>query len=300
MSNSPTKRMIAIIICLFFTGSSAVFGVYVANKVSAPLNPERNSEGIPIMGDPVGARINILILGLDKGSWRSDTIILASIDTKTNAVSVLSIPRDTRVFIDGHYDKINHVVGYKDRVESSIKAVKSITGIPINYYITVDPAAFRNVIDILGGVYLDVPQDMYYRDPAQNLYINLKKGYQLLDGDKAEQLVRYRYGYVDADLGRIRTQQLFIRELIKQKLTLSNIAKAREIFNELKKYVNTNYTVVDLVNHLDIAKKINPDGIEFFTLPCTDKMIDGISYVIYYENETRELIREKFSSLPTK
>lgn len=289
------KKIILITLYIFLATSSVVFGVYIASIVTEPINPTFTEDGSQIVVDkPQSGRVNVLFAGLDVGGYRSDTIMVASIDLLTKKISVLSIPRDTRIKLNGSYAKINAAIGTPGRVQTLINAIKEITDLPINYYVTVENDGFRNIIDKLGGVYIDVPQDMRYRDPVQKLNINLKKGYQLLDGDKAEQFVRFR-SYPNADYERIKAQQMFMRELIKQKLTLQNIANAKEIFNEAKKYVSTNIGVSDILKYVDLLKSVDSSSVQFFTLPSYAEYINKISYVLYSKEEVTAFIKENFS-----
>lgn len=179
--------------------------------------------------------INVLVLGLDDDETRSDVIALINYNPIESKMKILSIARDTRVRVNGKYTKINSLIG-KGGEKLVVDMVEEITGLPIDYYITLNFKGFREIVDILGGVEIDVPFDMDYDDPYQNLHIHLKKGKQVLDGKKAEEFVRYRKGnhsgegYEDGDLGRIKMQQLFIEEFVKQKLKLKYLLKADEIF----------------------------------------------------------------------
>ena len=134
---------------------------------------------------------------------------------------MLSIPRDTRMYIGSKYQKINAAYAMRTKEgkikgpNGTIDAVTRLTGIPINYYVEFSFDAFRETIDALDGVDFYVPQRMVYRDPEQGLYINLSKGQQLLDGDKAEQLVRFRQ-YPEGDIKRVQVQQDFIRAVAAQ------------------------------------------------------------------------------------
>lgn len=184
--------------------------------------------------------INVLVLGLDDDEKRSDVIALINYNPDENKMNILSIARDTRVKVNGKYMKINALIG-KGGEKMVIDMVEDITGLPVDYYVTLNFKGFREIVDTLGGVEINVPFDMDYDDPYQNLHIHLKKGKQVLDGKKAEQFVRYRKGnhngegYEDGDLGRIKMQQLFMREFVNQKLKLKYLLKADEIFYTLKK-----------------------------------------------------------------
>ena len=165
-------------------------------------------------------KINVLVVGVDKDGTRSDVNMLFSLDPKEKTVNLMSIPRDTRVeFKKGSHGKINACIGKQNGEELLIETVKDLTGMPIHNFCKVNFEGLRNIIDILGGVEFDVPMDMDYDDPAQDLHIHLKKGKQTLNGADAEGLLRFRKGYATGDLGRIDMQQAFLKELINQKLS---------------------------------------------------------------------------------
>ena len=294
------RKIILFTIYVLCISSCVAFGVWAGRNAHTPLNARILEDGSSVTGDPIsrGGRINVLVMGLDDGGYRSDTMMLASFDTKTKRVAILSIPRDTRIYYNGSYEKINASVGHSGREQTAMQAIKQLTGLPIHYYVSMEFDGFRKVIDILGGVYIDVPRDMYYSDPYQDLHIDLKKGYQLLDGDKSEQFVRFRKGYADADIGRIHAQQMFAKELIKQKVTLENITRANDIFAQAKQHVNTNYSIADLASQIDMLRDFDFNNIAQFDLPGTDKMINDISYWICDEKATKELMEEYFLSSP--
>lgn len=195
-------------------------------------------------------RVNILVLGVDggvngqlkrtsSGTARSDVMILVSIDVKSGEVGVLSIPRDTRVYIptQGTYEKIAHAHAYGGP-ELSKKTVEEFLNVPVHHWVRVDFEAFKKAVDTLGGVEVDVPRDMDYEDPYQNLFIHIKKGPQTLDGDTALEFVRYR-GYFNGDIGRIGAQELFLKALINKAARLSTVLKIPELVKELTPYLKT-------------------------------------------------------------
>lgn len=258
-----------IVCCVVGICLAALSGVIVATKyISSISGPDGETLDLPKASKE---RANILVLGTDESGLHTDTIMLVSLNNKSKKVSILSIPRDTRIISDGQYDKINHLFSYKGKEENTIKAVRQITGIPVHYYAVVDFKGFRNIIDILGGVDFDVPNinngGMYYSDPAQNLKISLKAGMQHLNGAEAEGLVRYRSGYPEADLGRIKMQQEFVKELFKQKLQVKYIGKAPEIYREIVKNVRTNYGPSDALSHLGTIKAMTGENVQSFSLP---------------------------------
>lgn len=240
-------------------------------------------------------KVNVLLMGLDEDKIRADVIMVVSVDPKENTVNVLSIPRDTRVqYSESKHDKINHAMGYKNPEETIIRLVKQVTGMPIHYYCEVDFAGFRNVIDILGGVEFDVPIDMNYDDPAQNLHIHVNKGLQKLDGYNAEGVVRFRHTYVNGDADRISLQQDFLKAMFEQKLQPQYITKAPAIIKEIYAHVKTNFSVADASKYLGMLKNMTSDSLQTYMLPGEGKYIGGVSYFVYRPEETKEMILTGF------
>lgn len=283
------KRIFCVLLCVCAIGSGALF----AHSYITPL-AKSETESVKKIEN---GRINILLLATDKGGLLTDTIMLASVDTKRELINVMSVPRDTRVTLgNSRNNKINSVYAHAkegQRVDAVIKKLNELTGLPINYYAVIHPDGFRNVIDILGGVYIDVPQRMKYSDPTQGLYIDLYPGYQLLDGDKAEQFTRFR-SYPTGDLGRIEAQQLFITELFKQKFNGDLLLKADEIFNEIAENIETNFTMADIPVMLSAVKVFGTNAVRTFEMPNTPQYINGVSYVICDVEATKQLILKEF------
>lgn len=260
-----------------------------------------------------------LVLGIStdlEGSSLTDTIMVASYNPNTQKATLLSIPRDTYTGKNSAkataYEKINALYGRKNRPDETLEAVNEITGLDIKYYAVVKTEALIELVDAIGGVTFNVPIDMVYDDPTQDLHINLKAGEQLLDGDKAEQLVRFRHGnwdpktktyptypveYGDNDLGRMRTQREFIMQVIKQTAKVENIFKIGEILDVAKNNLITN---IDF----DVAKDYIPYIVEFdtaniltATLPGTVPNLNetnNVSIFVYNKKETKNLVQELF------
>lgn len=285
------RRVIAgaLCICAIFLGIS--FSKGYINPIISNLNKSKS------VTKTQNGRINALVVATDKSGLRTDTIMLASIDTKRKLVNVMSIPRDTRVTIgNSKNNKINAVYASAKegkRIDALIDKIHELTGLPINYYAVIHPDGFKKVIDVLGGVYIDVPQRMKYTDPYQDLYIDLYPGYQLLDGNKAEQFTRFR-SYPTGDLGRIEAQQMFIRELFKQKVNPELILKADDLYKEITKHLDTNVTIADVPVFLSAISSFNTDAIRTFEMPNVPYNINGASYVICNVKATKELIIKEF------
>jgi len=249
-----------------------------------------------IMSEPA---VNLLLLGLDEYEERADTIAIMNYSPDAVKLNILSVARDSRVYVDGKPVKINSLIAMGGE-QKMIDEIEEITGLNINYYITLNFEGFRKIVDTLGGVRVDVPFDMNYDDPTQNLHIHLKKGVQILNGKEAEQYVRFRkgnnnkQGYAEGDLGRIKAQQEFIISFIEQKLKLKYISKADDIFFILKKYMKTNIKIGDIRHYIRSVKNLRSEDINAYTIPGRAKYIDGQSYFIINGKEVKRLIDEKF------
>ena len=247
--------------------------------------------------------VNILAIGVDESETRSDTVILLSLNMKSKEVSMMSIPRDTRVKYNGMYDKLTHLFSYDSTGQLTLDTVKQVTGADINYMAIVNFDGFSKAIDELGGVYIDVPDlgrgGMYYEDPVQDLSIALKAGYQLLDGEQAEVFVRFRKGYANADLGRIEAQRYFLSELVNQKLKPKYIVKIPAVFDAIKEDVKTNYSCMDVFSQLIRMIGMDSKSINSYSLPGEAGMASTrygtLSCYLYDEDETQELVKNYFS-----
>ncbi len=233
-----------------------------------------------------------LLVGTDDGNGNADTIMVASFDTKNNKVGVVSIPRDTLVDEPRKVKKINGAYG-AGGVEELMREASELVGYQIDHYVKVDIAAFKAIVNELGGVSFYVPCDMYHNDGA-GFIIDLKEGTQWLNGDQALQLVRYR-GYANADLGRIQTQQKFLTQMAKQLLKVSNLAKITEFAEIFNKYVKTDLTLSDLIYFGTQALKLDFSAdLTFATLPGDGQVhYGGVKF--YYQlfpQETLDLLNQ--------
>lgn len=253
-----------------------------------------------------------LILGISTDQENvdlTDTIMVASYNPNTQKATLLSIPRDTYTGKTPAkataYEKINALYSRKHRPDETLEAVNEITGLDIKYYVVVKTEALIKLVDVIGGITFDVPIDMNYDDTSQNLHIHLKAGEQKLDGDKAEQLVRFRHNndgtsypeeYGDNDTGRMRTQREFIMQVLKQTLRADNIWKINEILDIASECLITNV-------NFDVAKDYVPYAVEFNTedmltdvLPGTNtnKNTSGTWVFVHDKQKTKKLVQELF------
>jgi LCP family protein required for cell wall assembly len=231
-------------------------------------------------------RTNFAILCTDEDGTRTDTIIVGCYNSVTNGLSLISVPRDTVVTVDddtynkmneeypetsNHTMKINavhHYGGEKYGVEMILAELEEIFDIKIDYYVKVNFDAFDYLIDSIGGVEYDVPMDMDYDDPAQDLAIHLKAGKQMLNGEQAEGLVRFRYGYSNGDIGRIETQQNFIKELMRQLLDKDTIfSNATAYVTTFFKYITTDVKLADAIKYMSVVKDFDANNLTTYLLP---------------------------------
>lgn len=211
---------------------------------------------------------SLLFVGVDEGG-RADTIFTYEMSEEGKA-TIYSIPRDT--FVTENM-KIPYLLVQENGDEKLIQAVSEITGRPVKDYVRMDLTAVEAVMDALGGVTFTVPQDMYYSDPYQDLFIDLKAGEQTLSGKDAVALLRYRKGYPEGDLKRIEVQQTFLLELFRQKCNPAYLKEIPAVMDAIKGHVTTNLIAEDVVKYgeeLYHLKQNGMDAVEMYTLQNGD------------------------------
>lgn len=213
----------------------------------------------------------ILVSGVDDGNGGSDTNILLAVDVENGQIHGVSIPRDSKAVVGGKNHKINFAYN-KGGVKLMAQTVSQQLGIPVDFTVSVGLSGFAAVVNAIGGVDFDVPVNMDYDDPIQGLSIHFKKGPQHLNGQQALEVVRFRHnndgtGYGSEDLGRMTTQQNFLKAVAKQTLTLSNADKIGEFAKIFQKYVETDLTLGNLAWLGGEVLKMGTDSIAFSTLP---------------------------------
>ena len=204
---------------------------------------------------------NILLCGMDADGLRTDTIMIAHLDERTGKTALVSVPRDTPVEAeDGSLMKLNAVYagGGAGGMVRLQKRLAALTGFETDGYVLIDMDAFEAAVDLLGGVEFDVPQDMDYTDPAQGLEIHLRAGRQLLGGEQAMQLVRYRKGYAMQDIRRTEVQQEFLRALARRCLSPQSIGRLPELLSIMRQSVTTD---LSLGNFLYFAQALHTCGV---------------------------------------
>ena len=229
-----------------------------------------------------GERINILFLGLDGGvtasgkttqvrsdaaNTRTDTMILASVDPDSGDVSAIWIPRDTRVTIPGRNttEKVAHAHAYGGP-KLAMQAISQNLGVDVHYYVRTDFEGFAHLVDIIGGVEMNVPRDMHYDDPYQDLVIDIKAGRQLLNGQKALGFVRYRQ-YPNGDIGRVEAQQKFAQALVDKIFRLGIIPRLPALAKEAMNWIDTNMEPSRILSMAGLARQVQESRIRIDMLP---------------------------------
>ena len=290
------KKYIAILIISFTVFLSIIGGSYLyLNSVENRLQDEGFIEIIEGHGELVPPNaddevvINTLLLGVDEA--RSDTIIVARYNKETHQVSMISVPRDTRVDIPGYgYNKINSAVGKKQGTALAMKTVSNFLDIPIHHYVKVDFKGVERIVDIMGGIKINIPKKMEYTDPVQNLYINIPAGVQVLDGKNALHFLRYRSGYPDQDLGRIKAQQEFAKVFMKKLTSPGMIPKSLSLINTMIENTKTNLDQSEIASYALNIGNINVDQIKIYTVPGEPGNKSGVAYFLHDEQKLKEIM----------
>lgn len=301
------------------SGLKSVFGLLILISIIAgvlfAIQIEQNGGGLKgFLLTTLGANkkdlenldtIYVLALGVstDLDSNLTDTIMVCGYNPKTNQAMMLSIPRDTFIGKNKNRakgnDKINSL--YAKGVDNTVEAVEELTGIDIDYYAVINNDLLIQMVDVVGGVQFDVPIDMDYDDPTQDLHIHLKKGMQLIDGEKAEQLLRFRhnndgssypYEYGDNDYGRMRTQREFMKATMKQAIQPSNMLKFKDIAGTIMKNLETDMKIEDILPYVPYTMDIDFDNIRTEQLPGESELCNKVWVYIHDESATEELVKE--------
>ena len=284
-----------IVLCVIIAVLAAAIGAILMFRsifdkpeipVERPNNDTQQTGGMDPSGDPgntgdssqpVRSNVRkadfytILLSGVDDGNGGSDTNILVAVDAAGGSIYGVSIPRDTHTYFNDKDRKINSAYSIGG-MELLSEVTSDLLGIPVDYTVKVDLQGFEALVNAIGGVYFDVPLDMDYDDPYQDLSIHVAKGYQRLNGADALGVVRFRHnndgtGYGSEDLGRMQTQQNFLKAVAKQTLTVSNLDKVDDFVKIFQRYVETDLTLGNLAWLAKEAINMGVDNINFSTLP---------------------------------
>ncbi|MEG1790506.1 MAG: LCP family protein [Oscillospiraceae bacterium] len=252
----------------------------------------------------------LLVVGRDKSGANTDTLLVGRMDTVLHTLNVVSIPRDTLVNTPGNVKKVNTLFAFDlnnggNGVDGLVSGIKDLVGFTVDCYAVVDLTAFEKLVDTIGGVRYNVPFDMDYDDPDQNLHIHFKAGEQLLNGEDALRVVRFRKGNPGSgytgnggDISRIERQQGFLSAVAKQTLTAGNIANLGKLTDIFIEYVDTDLTAANLSFFAREFLLCKPENVSFHTLPGNyGDSVGGFSYVSIFVDEWLTMVNDCLNPL---
>ena len=297
--NKVLKIILIILITLLLI-AVGIFGKYLYKSGGNIAEAVKS-----MVKDAVGDQdpIFVLILGVsdDISAELTDTIMLAGYNPDTNQAFLLSIPRDTFIgnneAAEGGFDKINAL--YQKNPQKTVNAVEKLTVVIIVYYITVNNQALVDIVNSIGGVEFDVPINMDYDDSSQNLHIHLKSGYQKLNGDQAEQLVRFRHNnngttysasYGDNDEGRMRTQREFLKVVATKVIKTNNLEQLKNVVSAVFNNLETNITLNKMLGYAPFVIDFNINDLQMEQLPGEPSKMNQLWFYKADTEKTRELI----------
>ena len=321
------RVLLIALLCGVVAGGSYLLKIrapQLPNKGDAQKDPNQTQVDEIDYGDGVRPRADgerkskdfytVLVLGRDTGGGgNTDTMLLASYDVTNQKATVMSIPRDTMVNVPWDIKKINSVYNYYGGGDKGIQAlykeIAQLVGFEPDYQVIVEWDAVGAIVEAMGGVYYDVPRNMNYDDPYQDLHIHQTKGYRKLSGDDAMQVLRYRhdndmrYGYPDGDLGRIKTQQTLLKAMVEQLLQLKNVTKIGEFARAVKNNVTSDLTFEEMLwfGSQAVMGGLKVDDVNFVTMPNTGKYVYSrvvggpLSYVVPNAQELLDLVNNELS-----
>lgn len=306
-----------VLIFVVFAGAS----IFAYTKIKSKDSDKDNSisaSNLNLLDSLAGKdmTLNLAVFGVDKAETRTDVIFVVHYDSKTKKINLISVPRDTRVEItdemyqylkeqgkyipSGGMCKINEVHAYAGSEKANYFAVKQLEdllGIDIDNYILINFDAFSQIVDLVGGVDVDVPQDMYWdMTDTGDILINLKQGQQHLDGEQAEQLVRFRR-YKNGDVDRVKVQQQFLKALSDKVLSSDTMIKNMPGYiKAMYDNVETDISLSDMLKYANYLNKVDKNSITMDTIPGVGQYVGNVSYYLHDDDGTKALVRRRFYS----
>lgn len=281
-------KFLKIFIISFIVALLALYGILYGFLNTIAIKEDEGETPIP------KGRVNVLIIGV--AGNLSDTLMFASFDMKSNKVDLISIPRDTYYPRKGNKNaaqkKINAVYGSKG-AKGAVKAVEDLMNTDIHYYIDFNYEAVKEIVDAIGGIKVEIPQNMDYDDPIDNLHIHFKKGQVVKNGEDIVKLLRWRKnnkggGYKEGDLGRIKMQQHIVKLGIEKLLKGNIVANFIKLQGPVTKHVKTDLTPNQMMYFATKAKNVEIENIAFHTVPGTPKTIEGLSFFVVNKDKLKK------------
>ncbi len=258
--------------------------------------------------------VNFFVVGRDKESWNTDVMMIVNFNMKDGSLGILQIPRDTYINAEDYHGRLNAALAtFRNRIRTDdpkisskelldsgmgkvVELLEKSMCIQLDGYVHVDLAGFKEIVNAIGGVYMDVPYEMDYEDPEQNLYIHLEPGPQLLTGEKAEMFVRFRSGYVQADIGRIDAQKIFMTALFKQLKSNLSIARIPALAGQIIKYVTTDVPLEDVIIYAKELLGVDMAKVSMMTLHGTAHQTQsGAWYYVMNRASALNMVNEYFN-----
>ena len=300
MKKLEEKMKKRAVIVFFISLALFLGGYFGAGKFLGSLK----TTGSDIKGDELGKNNVIeqnipdeflfVLLGIDKevsstDHQRSDTIMVCKVNFNTGNVDILSIPRDTQIRLNGNIHKVNAAHAYEGP-KGSLKALRNLLGLDIDYYAEINFDSVEHIVDAMGGVEVDSPVEIN----VESRHIHIPVGKSKLNGDEALQYVRARHPFGGSDESRIKNQHYFLKTLLNQLVSPSNITKLPKMIEIFKKDVKTNIPLGDMTAYLTKLPNFSPDKIHSYILPGEYKD-DGISWYIADKEQTSEIVDRLFA-----
>lgn len=293
--NAPILRFALSALLLLLLCVSAITSAAMQTESTLPANTEAADADLPVAFSRKGGSETFLILGRDRASGLYDVILLARLNPESRAVSLVQIPRDTFAdYAERSYRKLNGAASALGGIEGMRDFLSAALGIPIDHYAAIDLDCVGDAVDAIGGVTLDIPMDMDYEDESQGLSIHLKAGRTTLDGDAAEQFLRFRSGYVTADLGRLDAQKQFISAFLAQ-LKSASLPSLCRTARALYRQVRTDLSLAELLRLIPVALRISQDRLTMLTLPgeaTRTRETEGAWYYVLKRQAAFEVVAE--------
>lgn len=301
-SKLKEKIMITVSIILIIVSVLAV--VFVAmwnlkpfdNQEGKEFDPTNNSNFNEDVFVPNEKQINFLVVGVDESELLSDVMLVASFDVDKNSVNILQIPRDSYVSDDTSTGKMNSIYSNKygdfeelKPVERTIKVIYEQFQIPIDYYAVITLESFRNTVDAIGGIPINLPERIFI-----SYNIILPAGEQILDGEKAEYFVRHRHSYTEGDIGRVKAQRLFLASALQKVKDLGIKKVTTSVIPEVYDQISSNMSIGDMVNFSKMFLNIDMGNINIFMVPGEGTTYNVQSVWAIHADETAQLLNDYF------
>ena len=311
---STKSKLVRAIGLLLLAGTAALLlhgslprSEAAAAESAAPENtvPPREGAAAPLMAEtrestPAQRRKSVytlILAGMDEVSGNTDTIVIGRVDAEARRIDLVSIPRDTYVNRSWDVRKINCAYTMaknagKDGLEGLREAARGLCGFDADCCAVMDLETVKQAIDLMGGVYFDVPFDMDYEDAAQDLSIHIPAGYQCLNGEQCVQLCRYRKNYVNGDIDRISLQHDFLKAAARQFISLGSIPNLARVVQLAVSSVDSDLTAANIAYLLRCAIQCSADDIAFHTMPNRPADAGGLSYTFVEKDEWLAMLND--------